>query len=195
MLLDDCKLLNGDVVKLAYTQRSGRCGRKPVGVQLSPSPPFDSPTPSTWYAPHGAYWRRVTHGLQTVQDIGGKVFNGTIIEESLEEKSVLDHIKILKTEVENVTEKHRTPWLKRWTLHEIEVPDDKADEVAGILSRDLEKEHTWYADFKDSKTHYIIFPGKVFHINRMATEYQKVRDYGVSIGIPEHQLDFSPDIN
>ena len=37
-------------------------------------------------------------------------FNGVIIEESLENKDVLQKVKIIKTKVEEVTEEHKTPW-------------------------------------------------------------------------------------
>ena len=40
-----------------------------------------------------------------------KNFNGVIIEESLENKDVLQKVKILKTDVEPITEKHKTPGL------------------------------------------------------------------------------------
>ena len=45
-----------------------------------------------------------------------KNFNGVIIEESLENKDVLRKVKILKTDIEPVTEGHKTPWVKQWTL-------------------------------------------------------------------------------
>ncbi len=48
-------------------------------------------------------------------------FKGVIIEESLENKQVLKKTKITETEVEAVTEKHKTPWIKQWTLHTAEI--------------------------------------------------------------------------
>ncbi|MCL5427983.1 MAG: hypothetical protein M1321_02265 [Candidatus Marsarchaeota archaeon] len=41
---------------------------------------------------------------------------GTIIEESLEDKSILDELKITKKTIVRVTERHKTPWIKQWTL-------------------------------------------------------------------------------
>ena len=38
-------------------------------------------------------------------------FKGVIIEESLGDVSVLKEVQILNTKVEQVTEKHKTPWL------------------------------------------------------------------------------------
>ncbi|MDD5068733.1 MAG: hypothetical protein PHN89_04000 [Candidatus Pacebacteria bacterium] len=56
-------------------------------------------------------------------------YKGTIIEESLAKKDVFKDIKILSTKVEDVVEKHQTPWLKQWTLHKVEISEDKAEEI------------------------------------------------------------------
>ena len=122
-------------------------------------------------------------------------FNGVIIEESLENKDVLQKVKIIKTEVEEVTEEHKTPWIKQWTLHTVEIPENQADEIAEDLSNSLDSEHEWYADFKNDKFHYIIFRNKVFKVDRSKPEqYHDVTKYGLSLGIPDYQLDFSPHI-
>jgi len=122
-------------------------------------------------------------------------YTGVIIEESLENTSLLKDITVLSTKIETVTESHRTPWLKQWTLHTIEINEDKAKFISSQLSNVLEKEHQWYGDFKNDQFHYIIFRGKVFKVNRNNPQsYEKVKEYGVSLGIPEHQLDFSPNI-
>jgi hypothetical protein len=122
-------------------------------------------------------------------------YKGTIIEESLKDKSILKSISMLSTKTERVTKEHQTPWLKQWTLHAVEIPEEKAEEVANKISNCLELEHEWYADFKNDKFHYIVFKGKVFKVNRRKTEeYDEVRKYGITLGIPDYQLDFSPDI-
>ena len=122
-------------------------------------------------------------------------FLGTIIEESLGDKSVLQKIKILKTRVEPVVERHKTPWLKQWTLHTVEIPESEAGQVAQELSKALESEHNWYADYKNGSTHYIIFNGKIFKIDRKSGEqYSEAKQYGISLGIPPYQVNFSPNI-
>jgi len=120
---------------------------------------------------------------------------GTIIEESLDNKEVLSDVKILETSVENVTERDKTQWLKKWTLHKVEVGENDAERIARLLETALEKEHPWYADYKNENFHYIIFRGKVFKISRNdAQGFQQAKEYGISLGIPEYQCDFSPDI-
>ena len=120
---------------------------------------------------------------------------GVIIGESLESLSILEKIKIIDTEIEPVTEKHKTPWIKQWTLHTVEILEDQADEIAKELSEILDSEHNWYADFKNANFHYIIFRNKVFKVDRSKKQqYDNVTKYGVSLGIPDHQLDFSLQI-
>jgi hypothetical protein len=124
-----------------------------------------------------------------------KNFNGVIIEESLENKDVLGKVKILKTDVSQVKEKHKTPWIKQWTLHTVEIFENQADNIAEEISMSLDSEHNWYADFKNMDFHYIIFRNKVFKVDRAKSEqYDDVTKYGVSLGIPDYQLDFSPHI-
>lgn len=124
-----------------------------------------------------------------------KNFNGVIIEESLENKDVLGKVKILKTDISQVKEKHKTPWIKQWTLHTVEIFQNQADNIAEEISGALDSEHDWYADFKNNDFHYIIFRNKVFKVERSKPEqYGDVTKYGVSLGIPDYQLDFSPHI-
>ena len=119
-------------------------------------------------------------------------FTGVIIEESLADTSVLDDVKIVSTEVEPVTESHKTPWVKQWTMHEVEVPADKVAEVAEKISRALDREHQWYADFKNDKEHFVIYRDKVFHITDRSdkAQYDEATKYGISLGIPERQLTY-----
>ncbi len=121
-------------------------------------------------------------------------YKGVIIEESLKNDGVLGSVNIIKTKVEPVTEHHQTPWLKQWTLDTVEISENRAEEVAKQLSDSLDN-HYWYADFKNDMFHYIIFPGKVFQIDRSKPEqYEQVVKHGLSLGIPDYQLDFLPTI-
>lgn len=124
-------------------------------------------------------------------------YKGVIVEESLENKTVLEKVNIFSTEVEQVTESFKTPWLKQWTIHMVEVPEELAEEVATQIAENIDSKHghSWYADFKNDKWHYIVFPNRIFKVDRKNDgEYKAPKDYGISLGIPEHQVDFSPDI-
>jgi len=117
---------------------------------------------------------------------------GMIIEESLENKQVLSHVKILDTKVEPVTDEHKTPWVNQWTLHTIEIEENKVDEISSIISKGLDSEHDWYVDYRNNKFHYVVYRDKIFKIDRSKSYlYDEIKKYGLSKGIPEYQLDFS----
>lgn len=124
-------------------------------------------------------------------------YQGTVIEESLEDKDILKSIKILSTKVEEVTEKHQTSWIKQWTLHKVEISEDQAGEIAEKISQSLDRAHggSWYADYKNDAIHYIIFRNKIFKIDRRSKEqYDAATQYGLSLGIPAHQVNFSTSL-
>jgi hypothetical protein len=123
-------------------------------------------------------------------------YTGVIIEESLADTSVLRDVDVTSTEVEAVTSEHKTPWVKQWTLHAVSIEEYKASIVARNLSRSLDPEHVWYADFKNDTHHYIVFRDKVFFVDRGSKEqYDKVIEYALSRGIPKYQVDFQPEVN
>ena len=123
------------------------------------------------------------------------IFKGIIIEESLNKKDVLGRLKIKSTKIEPVIDKHKTSWLKQWTLHTVEVSEGEVETIAKEISECLELEHPWYADFKNESIHFIIFLNKVFKIDRTSKEeYNQAREYGLLLGIPSHQVDFHPEV-
>ena len=123
-------------------------------------------------------------------------FTGVIIEESLTDKSVLDDVRIVSTKVEPVVEAHRTPWVKQWTMHNVEIAAEKATKIAERISEALDREHNWYADYKTDKEHFVIYRDEIFHITDRSdkAQYDEATKHGVSIGIPDYQVDFSPHI-
>lgn len=126
-----------------------------------------------------------------------ETFKGTIIEESLEDRSVLNNVKITSTRISEVTEKHQTPWIKQWTLHKVEINPDKIQVVAEKISKSLDKDHvhSWYADFKDGDTHYVIYRDKIFKIDMTKKEeYREATQYGLALGIPSYQIDFEKNV-
>ncbi len=122
-------------------------------------------------------------------------YTGIIIEESLRDKAILKKLPVVSIQIETVTQDHQTPWLKQWTLHKVEILEVDADNIANLLAKKLEKKHEWYADFKNESLHYIIFRNKVFKINRKnKEEYDKAQKYGISLGIPDYQVNFTQDL-
>lgn len=120
-------------------------------------------------------------------------YTGVIIEESLADKNILRDVKIVSTKIEKVTAKHKTPWLRQWTLHTIEVESKDVDGLAELLSKSFEREHPWYADFDNGVIHYIVYRGRIFRVTmRSREEYDRAKAYGIASGIPSHQVDFHP---
>ncbi len=121
---------------------------------------------------------------------------GIIIEESLSDKSILKELEILDTEIHKVTKESRTPWLSVWTLHTIQVREEEMESAAKKISAALDQiRSNWYADFKNSRFHYIIFSKKIFKVDRTIKDgYKAVTQYGLTLGIPAYLLDFSQDI-
>ncbi len=79
-------------------------------------------------------------------------------------------------------------------MHTIEISEEKADDVAKKLSADLESQHNWYADYKNDQYHYIIYKNKIFKVDlKNPILYKDAKQYGISLGIPEYQVDFAPE--
>ncbi len=51
-------------------------------------------------------------------------YRGIVVEENLQNLSVLRKVKIVSTAVEAVEKSHQTPWLKQWTLHTVEINEN-----------------------------------------------------------------------
>ena len=86
---------------------------------------------------------------------------GVLIEESLADKSILNGLKILKKQTENVTPKHRTPWLSKWTILTVEIPEENMDLTCEKLRGCLDKEHEWYIELKSNRNEVMIFNSEI----------------------------------
>lgn len=97
------------------------------------------------------------------------------------------------TKIERVSECTKTPWLKVWTLHTVEIDAAIAEDVAQKISDSIDRKHAhaWYADFRNDRTHYIIFRGKIFVINiHDQSQYYGAKRYGLNLAIPVSQMPF-----
>lgn len=100
--------------------------------------------------------------------------------------------KLLEHAFEKVTEESNTPDLDAWTMHIVEIAEDKIESIVPLLSKSIDgsrKNGGWYTDLKSDDWHYIIFSGKAFKVDRSSSEqYEQAKEYGMSIGIPEYLL-------
>jgi hypothetical protein len=114
-------------------------------------------------------------------------YSGLVLEESLAGNDCLSLLTILKREIWTVAS---GPQPEIWTALFFENEDDGAEAVAAALARDLKD--AWYADFSAPTRKYVVFKGKVFAYEFGQTEIkQSARNYGLSLGIPEGQLDWT----
>lgn len=122
-------------------------------------------------------------------------YKGLIIEESLKDTSALKEVNITDTKVEPITPEHKTPWLKQWTLHTVEIPEEKVEQIAEKIRDSIETDHNaWYADFKNEQNHYIIYADKIFKVDLSnPIAYKDAKAHGISLRIPEYQVDFAPE--
>jgi hypothetical protein len=112
-----------------------------------------------------------------------KEYTGTIIEESLEDNRVLNEVGIVDSRIS----RDENPQ-DRWHLYTVTVSKEEIEK----LSRSIKK-GTWYMHFWNKKRDIVaVFKGKTFEFNYDNKEsWKDAVAYGISIGVPEKQLDFS----
>lgn len=103
------------------------------------------------------------------------MFKGTIIQNSLADKSILDKVKIVKT------------WQdKDWTLHDVLVEENQLEELQKSLA-----DGPWYMNFWKGNDMKVVYKDKIFDIKISdKSTWMDAISHGKSIGIPEEQLDF-----
>lgn len=105
------------------------------------------------------------------------MYKGTIVENSLADKSILSKVQIIKT------------WQDEdWVLHDVMAEENQLEELGKSLS-----DGPWYMNFWITNDDYmkVIYKNKIFDlkISDKSTWSEAIK-YGKSIGIPEEQLDF-----
>lgn len=112
----------------------------------------------------------------------GNLYKGAIIEESLEDSSILNLFSIINTTITNDENPN-----DRWHIHTVESDKDTLLKLSKVL-----KSEKYYAHFWDNKKNIIVvFRDKVFEFNfNKKDEWLPAIEYGLSVGIPKEQLDF-----
>jgi len=117
------------------------------------------------------------------------MFSGLLIKESLRDRSVLDRLRIVKEEswdIDDAAEGQSPVWNVAW----FEIEEDFIDEMTEALSEALEP-GKWFLEISNDDTMIVVFPGKVFSYKKGdEAGREAVEEFGRSIGIPEHQLDW-----
>ncbi len=117
------------------------------------------------------------------------MLTGLLLQESLNDLSVLDRLRIVKTETWEVA--NAAEFQPRvWTAVSFEVDDLQAESVIDALSHAL-KTPGWYIDLRQADRVIVIFPEQVFKYRRGdAAGEAAAQDYARTSGIPLTQIDW-----
>lgn len=113
-----------------------------------------------------------------------KEYKGIIIEESLEDRSVLDGLNVLSVKEEVDMDSS----YDKWHLYTIQVSRDEIEQLQRYLKQG------WYMHFWKGRDVIVVYRDKMFELNfdDKAT-WKDAVEYGKSLGIPDEQLDFLID--
>lgn len=108
------------------------------------------------------------------------LYKGTIIEESLIDNRLINDLNIIKLRIS----KDENP-ADRWHIYTASIAKDEILRLPKIIKP------KWYMHFWQGDSIIVIFQGKTFEFNRQdKTSWSPAIEYGISIGIPQEQLDF-----
>ncbi|MBU3178868.1 hypothetical protein KPL47_21390 [Clostridium estertheticum] len=109
-----------------------------------------------------------------------KEFKGVIVEESLNDNRIINQLKVISLCISG----HKNP-LERWHLYTVMVSEEEIEKLSECIK------DKWYMHFLKDRQIIALFKGKKFIFNYDdKTTWKPAVDYGLSIGIPESQLDF-----
>jgi hypothetical protein len=118
-------------------------------------------------------------------------WSGTIIEESLEDKSILKDLEVLSSEESIDDDPAQNHGFPTWTIIKVKVKRIDIEEVVRDLSRIL-KEGKWWCDFNNGVETYIVFRNKIFKGKLSDLKFKlEVNEYAKSLDLPSNQLPFT----
>jgi hypothetical protein len=113
------------------------------------------------------------------------VWKGVIIQEGLKDSSILEHVKIVKTDMERLEEEEG---LGDFHFHKVEVNDQDLNTVVEMAMNGLRE--SWYMHLVNGERMKVIFSGKVFEVQKGDTnQFKKIKEYAISQGILEEQIE------
>jgi hypothetical protein len=123
------------------------------------------------------------------------MIKGTILLESLRPDAKLTGFRFVVTEVSrgrpSLSPQQVAAGIPSiWSAIEFQLEDDRAGELALALSEALSP--GWYANFSSNTEVVVVYRSRVFRYPRGDTQRRtEAQAYGRSIGVPDHQLDWS----
>jgi|TARA_Y100000310_G_scaffold170442_2_gene170624 hypothetical protein len=108
-------------------------------------------------------------------------YKGIVIEESLENRGILDSLEVLQKPRED------TP-SDKWHLYTVRVSHDEIVKLQEVLKQG------WYMHFCKKRDVVVVYRDKVFEINfDDKNTWKDAVEYGRSLGVPAEQLTFPID--
>jgi hypothetical protein len=111
-----------------------------------------------------------------------KKYKGTIVEEGLEDRSVLGDFDITETTVtddENPND--------RWHMHKVLADMEQIEKLSKVILPTKFYSHFW----DEEGNMIVVFRDKIFSFHKDDLEgMREPVEYGLTVGIPEEQLDF-----
>jgi len=109
-----------------------------------------------------------------------KKYEGIVVEESLEDNTIVNSLNVLKVKISDDANPS-----DRWHLYTVQVSKEDIDNLSKSVKRG------WYMHFWKDRKVIAIYKDKQFAFDYDdKSTWQEAIDYGLSIGIPEEQLDF-----
>lgn len=113
-------------------------------------------------------------------------WRGVIIEESLNDKSLLKLAKIIETEKATLENEKEAGVL---TFHKIEVPDAKKQEFLNLARSSIKGK--FYLHICKGGIMFVVYKNKVFEFSKKeVAKIIEARDYGAAHGILREQMEF-----
>ena len=107
-------------------------------------------------------------------------YKGCIVEESIDDNRVLNNLKTVKIRITDEADPE-----KRWHIYDSLVSEEEINKLHEHLKQ------SWYMHFWKDNTMIVLFKGKKFTLDVNDKEtWKPAIEYGLSINIPEEQLDF-----
>lgn len=106
-----------------------------------------------------------------------KLYKGSIVENSLKDKGILNQLEITST-------KHADDWI----IHDVLINEDQVSEIGKYINSGPWYMHFWLSGSNEVK---VVFNDKIFTIDYSdKSTWLEAIKYGKEKGIPEEQLDF-----
>ena len=80
-----------------------------------------------------------------------------------------------------------------WGLYGIKVDRNDFESVVASIQSHMKSDKPFYNHLYDDEMLIVIFRERIFHMTTHASSWKDVKQYGLTLGIPEQQLDFWPN--